>query len=259
MTNERNCLLSGSCKFAGDPKACTGLCPYFVMMHGQSGYGGRVRQANIPKDYSKMTVKNNPVRESQPQVFKQIDGYVRKSFPRMFQPDGERIRSLYLYSSSPGTGKTSTACSIANTYLVYYFIGAMKHGHPIEDNVVYFLDFNHFQSKFNQFNNPNVPKEFKDPASHEFYTAQKAAMEAQLLVIDDIGIRDPSEAFGSIAHDLINHRTVNRMPTIYTSNVPMVQLINKYDERLWDRIKDNCIQIDFAGESHRGIRKDFDA
>lgn len=259
MTNEKNCLLSSSCLSAGDTKACTGLCPYFVMMHGQSGYGGRVRQANIPKDYSKMTVDNNPVRDAQPRVFKAVDAYVQKSFPRIFDKDTGRIKSLYLYSGSPGTGKTSAACSIANTYLVYYFIGAMKHAQPIEDNVVFFLDFNHFQSKFNQFNNPNVPLEFKDPASHEFYSAQKAAMEAQLLIIDDIGIRDPSDAFGSIAHDLINHRTVNRLPTIYTSNVPMEQLINKYDERLWDRVKDNCIPLIFAGESHRGIRDDFDS
>jgi DNA replication protein DnaC len=257
MGHEKNCLLREVCRSAGGT-TCNKICPYYVSMHGQSGKGGRVAQSNIPLDYSKMTVTYNPVREAQPEVYYQIDAYV-KTFSRIFQENGERIRSLYLFSESPGTGKTSTACAIANEYLIYHFIGNIQRGVFPKDKVVYFLDFNYWQSKFNEFNNPRVPAEIADEASSEFYYARNAAKNAEFLVIDDIGIRDPSEAFGAIAHDLINHRVMNRMPTVYTSNVPMRELIRKYDERLWDRIRDNCIEIDFDGESRRGIRKDFDS
>jgi len=257
MSFSKNCLLSRECK-ASDGPTCNNLCPFYISMHGESGKGGRVAQSNIPLDYSKMTVTRNPVREAQPKVFQQIDAYV-KTFSRMFEKNGERIRSIYLYSESPGTGKTSAACAIANEYLIRHFIGSIQRGTLPKDNVVYFLDFNYWQSKFNEFNNPRVPSEIADKASREFYYSRDAAKNADFLVIDDIGIRDPSEAFGSIAHDLINHRVVNRLPTVYTSNVPMRDLMHKYDIRLYDRLRDQCIEIKgFIEDSYRGIRKDFD-
>lgn len=255
MSFSKNCLLSRECK-ASDGPTCNKLCPFYVSMHGQSGNGGRVVQANIPFEYAKMTVTRNPARETQPVVFRQLDKYV-ETFNRMFT--GERIRSIYLYSESPGTGKTTAACSIANEYLIRHFIGCLQRGQLPKDDVVYFLDFNNWQGKFNEFNNPKIPAEIANKTSREFYLARDAAKNADFLVIDDIGIRDPSEAFGSIVHDLINHRVVNRLPTVYTSNVPMKDLLYKYDVRLYDRLRDQCIEIKgFNEQSHRGIREDFD-
>jgi DNA replication protein DnaC len=256
MTHDKNCLLAEVCNAAGG-STCNKLCPFYNSIHGHSGKGGRLAESNIPLDYSKMTVTRNPVRDAQPEVFEIIDGYVKKSFPRIFE--GGRIRSLYLFSEEPGTGKTSTACSIANEYLVTHFTGCLERGITPPDRVVFFLDFNYWQSVFNEFNHPRVPKDHAELASEKFYSMRDAAKKAQFLVIDDIGIRDPSEAFGAIAHDLINYRVMNRLPTIYTSNVPMEDLMNKYDSRLWDRIRDHCFEIEFDGGSHRGIRNDFDS
>ncbi|SHE65811.1 DNA replication protein DnaC [Seinonella peptonophila] len=257
QTNEKNCLLSPACELAGVFGKCNKICPFYIYMHGQSGKGGMVGNANIPADYSRMTIKNNPIRETQPEVYQQIDKYFEIAQQRLSDPEGERVRSLYLYSYSPGTGKTSTACAIGNSFLVAHFINSMRNGAEIKDDFCYFLDFNLLQSKFAEFNNPNVPREIKEPASKEFYHSLKAAKEAKILILDDIGIRAPSDAFQSIAHDLINHRVVTRMTTLFTSNIEMDDLDEVYDKRLKDRIKDQCIQIDFYGDSQRGIRKDF--
>lgn len=255
-TNEKNCLLASACSAAGTSK-CSKICPFYIYTHGQSGKGGMVGKANVPLDYSRMTIKNNPVRDSQPEVYEQIEKYFEIAQERLTDPDCERVKSLYLYSYSPGTGKTSTACAIANSFLQSHFISSLKNGSIIDSNFCYFLDFNLLQSKFAEFNNPNVPKEIKTPATNEFYHSLKAAKEAKILILDDIGIRTPSDAFQAIAHDLINHRVVTRMITIYTSNIEMKDLDEVYDKRLKDRIIDQCVPIDFYGESQRGIRTDF--
>jgi len=44
------------------------------------------------------------------------------------------------------------------------------------------------------------------------------------------------------------------LPTVYTSNLPMSDMANVFDARLYDRIRDQCAEIHFAGESRRGRR-----
>lgn len=255
MSFSKNCILAQYCGDK-DTKKCNKLCPFYIHLHGASGKGGKIFESNIPLDYSRMTVKQNPVRQSQKAVYVQVDSYV-KTFPRMF--DGERIRSLYLYSESPGTGKTSTACAIANEYLLIHCIGSWKRGQRPKDRVVFFLDFNAWQNKFNEFNNPRISQETAKKAEKAFFYYRDAAKNAELLIVDDIGIRTPTEAFSSVVHDLINYRVVCRKPTIYTSNVPLKELMDKYDARLYDRLRDQTVEIiGFKEKSFRGVRKDWD-
>jgi DNA replication protein DnaC len=256
MTNEKNCILRGTCKKAGSPQ-CKKTCPLYVAMHGINGLAGRVQTANIPKEYRWMTIDHNPVRESQKTVFNLVDKWARHFFPMIFKENAERIKPLYLYSDEVGTGKTATAASIANSFLVYTFVESLKRGKQPPERPVYFLDFNEWQRSFAEFNHPKVPKDISDKTSRRFYNQRNIAKNVTLLVIDDIGIEDPSEKFHGVAHDLINHRLVNWLPTVFTSNVKMEDLLLKYDKRMYDRIRDHNTQIEFIGTSHRGLRQDF--
>ncbi|MBA4542870.1 DNA replication protein [Thermoactinomyces daqus] len=257
-TNEKNCILRGVCVKAGSESHCNKLCPLYNSMHGHKGIGGRVAMANIPKDYQKMTISHNPVREVQKQAYFLIDRWAKKFFPLIFEENAERIKPLYLYSKEVGTGKTATAASIANSFLVYTFTEALKRGQQPLERPVYFLDFNQWQREFAAFNNPKIPRDMGEKMARKFYEIRDIAKDVLLLVVDDIGIEDPSNAFHGIAHDLINHRLVNWLPTIFTSNVEMEDLLLRYDKRLFDRIRDHNSQIEFIGTSHRGMRQDFD-
>lgn len=256
VTNENKCILKHNCKNAGVVGKCSVICPYFISLHGYSGKGGRLAEANIPRDYQKITIENNPVRREQPEVFERIDMW-SKSFPRIFEEDGERIRSLYLFSPETGTGKTTTACAIANSFLIYYFIECMKRGIQPVDKVVFYLDFNSFQLASNEANHPfSIPEE-RQRAKAIVTKSRITALNVPLLVVDDIGMRKPTDAFGSLVHDVINHRVTNRLPIVFTSNVPMEDLASCYDKRLFDRIRDQNNALFFQGESKRGLRKDF--
>jgi DNA replication protein DnaC len=267
-TNASSCILRDPCLAAIDPTVCTRLCPHFIALHGASGTGGRVGAAGIPSDYRHVTVATSVARRDQAAAYAIVDRYIA-TFDRQFEPEAadRRIKSLYLYSREPGTGKTTTAAAIANAYLIVHYIGSLQRNRRPLERPVFFLDVNEWQTLFNRFNRPRVPDYIAEPASAAYYRAMEAAMSAPFAVLDDIGVRDATDAFRGDLHAIINARVTNRMPTVYTSNVPIKTYKDEethevvygldeiFDARLADRVRDQCAVVPFVGESKRGMRK----
>jgi DNA replication protein DnaC len=252
MSNKEICVAAQHCIHVGTEN-CNNVCPAFIALHGFSGKGGRVVAADIPKQYAHITVKNSPVRESEAAIYGKLDEYV-KTFKRQFED--KQIKGLYIYSPTTGNGKTTTAAALANEYLVRHVAGSAKRGLQPKHNVAYFLDVNEWQTTYNEFNRPNVPKYIAEPAAARYYEQGQLAKEAAYLVIDDIGVRDSTEGFRGDLHRLVNHRNVQELPTVYTSNIPLQQLVTVFGEkRLVDRIRDMTEVVTFTGESKRGRRK----
>lgn len=247
------CILQEPCRNA-DTEACSRLCPSYIAMHGFNGKGGRVGAAGTPEDYRLVTVQSSPARKDQATVYEIVDAYIA-TFNRQFDAAAERIKSLYFYSAEPGTGKTTTAIAVLNAWLIAHYIGSIqRHRQPLERQAIFF-DVNEWQTDFNAFNRPRVPDEIAAPAAERYYRLQRAVMAAPFAVIDDIGVRDATEAFRGDLHTVINERVTAGLPTIYTSNVPMRELGRLYDARLADRVRDMCAEVAFVGGSKRGTRK----
>ncbi|QJC97177.1 DNA replication protein [Bacillus mojavensis] len=266
MTNENNCVLANGCKAAGSG-ACTQHCPYFIAMHGVSGNGGRLAAAGLPREYRLVTLQNSPARDAiyikkrKPSVIKEsvttmAEAYV-KSFERQFDQQAgsvapaDRIKSLYLVSESPGTGKTTTAAALLNEWLRVHYSGSLRRGLEPLQRPAYFLDMNEWQTEFNLATMAN-----DDEGMTEFQRKMKLAMTTPFAVLDDIGVRDCTPAFRGYLHAVINARVTNQLPTIFTSNVALGSLATVFGEkRLADRIGDLCREIEFVGESKRGMRR----
>ncbi|MCY7794142.1 DNA replication protein [Bacillus spizizenii] len=271
MTNENNCVLASGCKAAGGG-ACTQHCPYFIQMHGVSGNGGRSAAAGLPREYRLVTLQNSPARgaiyikERKPSVIKEsvttmAEAYV-KSFERQFDQEtgtiapAERIKDLYLVSESPGTGKTTTAAALLNEWLRVHYSGSLRRGLEPLQRPAYFLDVSDWQKDYTAFTRPGIPKEFAEPAAARYYRALEAVKIAPFAVLDDIGVRDATDGFRNDLHSIVNERKTNQLPTIYTSNVALGSLADVFKEkRLADRIGDLCREIEFVGESKRGMRR----
>ena len=250
MTEERRCILTD---YRADKCAnCSELCAHRIAMHGLDGKGGRTAYACIPSDYRHVTVLTSPARVSQPKVYEMIDAYAT-TFKRHIG-GGERAKSLYLWSESPGTGKTTTAAALLNAWLSTEYLAALKSGVQPEPTGGYFLDVNEWQTDYNNFNRPRVPESIAAPASERYYKAMEKAKHADFAVLDDIGVRQASEGFRGDLHTVINHRTADGLPTVYTSNLKLTEMERVFDERLYDRMRDQCAEIYFAGDSKRGRR-----
>jgi DNA replication protein DnaC len=247
MTHANNCILASRCKLAKGPN-CNRQCSAFIAMHGYSAKGGRVANANTPADYRLLTLATSPARESQAKVYATIEKYAA-TFERQFEPDSPRIKSLYLFSESPGTGKTTTAIAVLNEWMIAHYLGSLKRNRQAAQTPAYFLDVNAFQTDYNLATMTN-----DEAGINAIKAVIKRAQTAPFAVIDDIGVRSASEAFRAYIHAIINYRTVNGMPTIFTSNLPIEEMAVVFDARLYDRMRDMCAVLHFDGNSRRGKR-----
>lgn len=240
------CILDSYRK--GGCSACNELCQHRITLHGLDGQGGRSANARIPADYRSITMKNSPVRESQPHIYTPLDRYV--ALFKRHLGGGERSKSLYLWSASPGTGKTTTAVAVLNAWLAAEYLHAVTNGQQPPPTTAVFLDLNELQTRYNLATMTRDEAELKRIGNDI-----KRAQSASFAVVDDIGVRDATEAFRAYVHSVINYRVSNALPTVYTSNYDISEMSRVFDARLYDRIRDQCAVMPFGGGSNRGIRR----
>ncbi len=137
----------------------------------------------------------------------------------------EKGMGLYIYSGTKGSGKTMLACCMIGEIAKRY-AGSVK--------FVNILDFLEMTKR-----------------SYDGDNEVNAIYDASLLVLDDIGVQMSKEWVDTVLYRLINERYNNRMPTIYTSNIPVENL--KMDDRIIDRIESTTYSVKLPEES---IRKD---
>lgn len=140
----------------------------------------------------------------------------------------EKLRNkgmgLYIYSGTKGSGKTMLACCLLNEITKRYK-GVVK--------FVNILDFLEMTKKGFSGDDEDVNN----------------IRHAGLLVVDDIGVQMTKEWIDTVLYSLVNDRYVNRLPTIYTSNIPVNRL--KMDDRITDRIESTTYSVQLPEESIR--------
>lgn len=243
----QNCILDGYKR--GGCASCPTTCQHKIALTGLNSKGGRIAAAKVPSEYRDITLGNSPARTEQSEIYGLLDGYIA-TFDRQF--DGEyadRIKSLYLWSSSPGTGKTTSAVALLNTYIVANYLGSLKRGIQPMQRPAFFLDTNTLQTDYNL-----ATMTHDEEGLAKVTATMRKSMDVDFLVMDDVGIRSASESFKSIVHAIINARTTNGKPTIFTSNLPIDEMATVFDARLADRMRDQCVVLHFSGESKRGKR-----
>lgn len=136
----------------------------------------------------------------------------------------ENGMGLYVYSGTKGSGKTMLACCLLNE-IVKRYLGSVK--------FVNVLDFIEMTKKGFDDRNNDVGAIYK----------------ANLLVLDDIGVQMSKDWVNSILYRLVNERFTNKLPTIYTSNLPVDCL--RIDDRIIDRIESTTYLIALPEEPIR--------
>lgn len=84
----------------------------------------------------------------------------------------------------------------------------------------------------------------------ESYEMLRRLINVTCLVIDDLGVRSPSEGFLDFLYAIINGRINNKSPTIYTTNLNSKEINSLYGPRMVSRIYSG-LKIEFTGKDLR--------
>lgn len=150
-------------------------------------------------------------------------------------------KGLYLWSTTPGSGKTFLSCCIAKSVMMKYGLQMRFIAAPDYINLVA----------------ESYRRERWEYDPSEVYRT------CQLLVFDDIGTQLDKEWQRKEIFQLVNHRMASGCVTIYTSNLPVEKL--NIDDRTKSRIERDSIVVKMpeenirrkiaAGEQERFLRK----
>lgn len=159
----------------------------------------------------------------------------------------KNTRGLYIYGK-PGTGKTCLACAVLSelaskgTLLrrrrLIDFTDEVEVGIPLEYYEIVptvFLNAAHWISERRKFDDES----------------DNASMEAGLLLLDDIGVENPSDWVKEQLYLLINTRYDAKALTIVTSNSDLAKLAALLTPRIASRLAEMCVQVPLGGPDRR--------
>lgn len=139
--------------------------------------------------------------------------------------DMKKVNAGYLFWGGVGNGKTYTAACIANALMEQEVPVLMR-------NMSYFMN-----------------SSFEDRSE-----LIRSISSYGLLIIDDFGMERSTEFGMEIVFDVIDARYASKKPTIITTNLSMNTLCEPKDlahQRIYDRVREMCIPIQFQGKSIR--------
>lgn len=141
-----------------------------------------------------------------------------------------------LFYGNTGTGKTYTACEIANALI--------DKGYPVL--------VTNFARILNTLQGTFEKQEYIDGFNNY-----------QLLVIDDLGIERDTAYAKEQVFNIIDSRYRSGLPMIITTNLTMEKIKNPEDienRRIYDRILERCFPIEVDGGSRRrkAVREDYE-
>ena len=192
----------------------------------------RIRFAEIPEAFKDMTLatfRTSVYKAPESRKTINVACAMIKEYIGAFDEAKSTGMGLYLYSRTKGSGKTRMAASLANEIM-------QKHDTGVK-----------FATSMNIL--AEIRRTYDNDSEYTESQLLDALVMAEVLVVDDFGTEKATQWVRDKFYQIVNSRYVERKITIFTSNEPIQGL--DYDERITNRIKERCYQIDFPEESVR--------
>lgn len=231
---------------------CNKTCFEYLILHGLNGTGGYWGSKRTPKKYDDCFLENLPIEKDNPTAYNVVSKYCKDVLGYGLD---KRV-GLFLYSIpnkenklGTGTGKTTSAITILNHYLIERTKQNIKNSFNLGINPVMFIKLSELQNIFNsQFRGL---RELQEESARKYYSLKKRMIDTELLVIDDIGVRDLTDVFKNELFEIIDARATDETTTIYTSNYPLEKLNEFLGERIVSRIDGMTYSVGFEGADKR--------
>lgn len=203
----RKCYARDYCKLYKTDK-CNNECGVYSLLRAIYLLSG------IPKKYR----YNIPLYPEKHDIdtFKALQDYMLN-----IEDNVEEGKSIYIWSSTTGNGKTTWSTKIAN----YYIRKAAATGRL--SNIVKYINVPAYLDK--------VRQSF-DADSKSIEELNEQILNADLVIFDDIGAEKVSEWVQERLYTIVNYRDNELKSSIFTSNVSPTDLKIKLGDRLYSRI-----------------------
>lgn len=148
-------------------------------------------------------------------------------------------KNLYIHSMICGNGKTAWSIKLLQAYLNKIWPESSLTCRALFINVPRFL------------------LTLKDSISNQsdyIDHIKRYVLDADLVVWDEVGVKALTNYEHEHLLNLINTRLDNGKSNIYTSNLDSEELREKVGERLYSRIVNLSINIEFHGADKRGVK-----
>lgn len=211
-------------------------CECYEQLMKQREIDKKIDLSNIPPIFAKATVSSYRIEKYKSQESRDIASLAKKAAANYifnFNQIRESGKGLYFYSEVKGSGKTRLASSIANALVKEYGVNLafIKTGDLIEQVKKAMFDKNSKTTK------AEIIQMFR---------------EVDLLVIDDIALKGATEFEEDVMYDIVDYRLEHKNPTIFTSNVTIMELENIYPGgRVNQRIDKMALEVYMPEESIR--------
>ncbi len=152
-----------------------------------------------------------------------------KRYAKFFSPGAESL----LMIGGAGRGKTHLASAIGREVI--------RKGYPVV-----------YESATNIVNKFEAERFGRDvKADPERY------YNCALLIIDDLGTEFNTQFTLSVLFNLINHRIINGLSTIVTTNLSLKEIETNYKERIFSRLSGEFTVLPFCGKDIRRLKKEI--
>lgn len=148
----------------------------------------------------------------------------------LFDKVRETRKGIYIHGEA-GTGKTHIAWALA------------KHA---KDDVGIKTLF---------WNIPDLLSDLREDFSRNPYDKNHTDEELMdfrgILFLDDIGSEKVTDWVAETLYRIVNHRYEEMLPTIFTSNLPLLELAERVGDRTVSRITEMCDLVELKGDDRR--------
>lgn len=149
---------------------------------------------------------------------------------RDFEEMEQKGMGLYLFSGTPGSGKTFMAACLANELI-------RENGKRVR-----------FATSMDIIE--EIKRSWDFSSGHSESQVLQELTDTDVLIIDDFGVEQPKNWIAERFYQIINARYTLKKITIITSNLSVEDL--KYDSRIKNRVQERTYQLPFPEESIRG-------
>lgn len=200
-----------------------------------------IKLSKIPTEYRNANLHSFNVDSDNEVHFPRIKHILSK--PIEFVRTGMNVA---LFHNNKGTGKTYTACAIANQFIYKACVNPELFDY--ENPLALYVKFGDWSNEIRKAH------QVQDSVLYEeMYNNIDKMKEVPLLVLDDIGSGRITDVIRDLTYDVIDKRKEEQRSTIYTSN--LVDSILKQESNLGEvivsRIMYNAVHIGLGGRDRR--------